>query len=358
MTAGSAFRPSHFDIAPAIGGPGGDFGFPGSTAFGGGSSVLTGGAGLGQEYLLSDSGALTAAHSASGHGGGAAGGSTSSTHSTPAPTSVGSAGGLRIDLIWDSSVAKAPAGFMQAIIAAAQEYSSMFSTNEQINIDVGYGEIAGTALASGALGESENYGYLVSYSTAVHDLEAAGDPASDFTASNEPSTGQVFVSSAEAKALGIVSANSTATDGYIGFSSQYPMDLATSGGVPSGDYDLMSIAEHEISEVMGRIGMEGASMSGVKTYTPLDLFNYASPGKLELSANGGYFSNNDGAANLGWYNDAAVNGGDIADWASSVLDNSYDAFTSPGSLDPVTGNDLLEVAALGYKLSPAGIANA
>ena len=68
---------------------------------------------------------------------------------------------------------------------------------------------------------------------------------------------------------------------------------------------------------MGRIGMERyAIINGQLTYTPLDLFSYQSGGVPALSANGGYFSVNDGRTNLGNYNDAAVIGGDIADWAS------------------------------------------
>ena len=82
----------------------------------------------------------------SSHHGSGAGGSTSSYgrygSSAPSPTLVGSAGGLGINLIWDSSVASAPAGFMQAAIAAAQLYTTEFSNPEVINIQVGYGEFS------------------------------------------------------------------------------------------------------------------------------------------------------------------------------------------------------------------------
>jgi hypothetical protein len=86
-------------------------------------------------------------------------------------------------LIWDSSVASAPSGWVQAIVSAAQYISSLFSTSEVINMDVGYGEIAGSSLASGALGESESYGYLTNFSTVTTALHADGY---SFTASNEP----------------------------------------------------------------------------------------------------------------------------------------------------------------------------
>jgi hypothetical protein len=59
-------------------------------------------------------------------------------------------------------------------------------------------------------------------------------------------------------------------------------------------------------------------MNGQATYTALDLFNFKSSGVLELSPNGGYFSVVDGAINMSRYNAASINGGDIADWASST----------------------------------------
>jgi hypothetical protein len=116
---------------------------------------------------------------------------------------------------------------------------------------------------------------------------------------------------------------------------------------------------------MGRLGFEGnAIVNGQPTYTPLDLFNYQSPGVLGLSANGGYFSVNDGLINLGNYNDAAVNGGDIADWASSTSItqsdtvgltrgsyDAYDAFTFPGDNGQVSLSDIIENAALGYRVN-------
>lgn len=123
-----------------------------------------------------------------------------------------------------------------------------------------------------------------------------------------------------------------------------------------------------MSEVMGRIGIEGQDVFGigVPTYTTLDLFNFSSPGALELSGNGGYFSLNDGLTGLGTFNDANLYGGDIADWAShsSVADShtiglvpgdqdSYDAFGRPGIKGALSVSDLLVDRSLGYSFTPA-----
>ncbi len=268
---------------------------------------------------------------------------------------VGTAGGLQIDLIWDSSVASAPAGFQQAIITAAQYLTSLSSTAAVLNIQIGYGEVGGTAMSSGALGESQSYGYLTSYATVVNALAHDNYPV--VTASNAPTGAQFFVTSAEAKAMGLISATSSSVDGFIGLSSSYPLDYSTSGApAGSSSYGAVGIAEHELSEVMGRIGMEGRIINGAPSYTPLDLFNYASAGRLELSGSGGYFSVNGGSTALGTYNNNTANGGDIADWASGygpVQNDAFNAYTAPGPTT-VSSADVQEIAALGYKLTPTG----
>lgn len=331
---------------------------------------------LGQEYLINDSGQVSPVYGAATHGN--TGSSSSASHSsTPAPTLVGSSSGLQIDLIWDSSVANAPSGFMQAIIDAAQYYTTLFSNHEVINIQVGWGEIAGSTLASNALGESESYGYLTNYSTVTNALAKDGY---SFAAHNEPTTSQFFVTSADAKSLGLISGTSSSVDGYIGFSTlsgtgyswNYNASVSASNtGTGTTQFDLEAVAMHEISEVMGRIGMEGATVNGKPTYTPLDLFNFASPGVLELSGNGGYFSTNNGTTNLGVFNNATAYGGDIADWASyssitqshtqglvSGDSDAYDAFLAPGYNGDVSQSDVLALAALGYTLTAAGVAAA
>ena len=332
---------------------------------------------LGQEYLVNDAGDVSPAYEATTHGALANLLTFLTNESPPAPTLVGSRGGLQIDLIWDSSVANAPRGFTQAITDAAEYYTKLFSNDEVINIQVGYGEIDGSRMAANALGESESYGYLTNYSTITDALAKDGY---GFSARNEPTGGQFFVTSADAKTLGMINPTSSAVDGYIGFSNLKGTgyswnETASVTGSTSGtgprQFDLEATAFHEISEVMGRIEMEGALVNGKPTYTPLDLFNYQSQGVLELSGNGGSFSVNNGATDLGTYNDASVNGGDIADWASvasptqsntlglpggvNVYD-AYDAFAFPGYNGDLSQSDILEDAALGYRLTPTGAA--
>jgi len=332
-------------------------------------------AALGQEYLMNDAGNVSPVSAASSHSGTSGSGTTSTTASLPAQTMVGNANGLRIDLIWDPSVASAPKGFMQAVIDAAEYYTTLFANKDVVNIEVAYGEIAGTPMAPGALGESESYGYLTNYQTVTAALSHDGFV---FSASNEPTNAQFFVTSAEAKALGLVDPAAN-LDGYVGFSNLtgtgYSWNTAanphgSNTGTGPTQFDLQGVALHEISEVMGRVGAEGTIINGQPTYTPLDLFNFSSPGVLSLSPNGGYFSVNDGATNLGTYDNAAATGGDIADWASISSPtqshtiglpggihayDAYDGFTFPGYNGDVSQSDVIEDAALGFKLTPAGL---
>ena len=143
-------------------------------------------------------------------------------------------------------------------------------------------------------------------------------------------------------------------DGFIGLiagsSLYYP---ANGGSIGSGQYDAVGAAAHEISEVMGRIGMEGQSLgSYTKVYTPLDLFRYTAQGALDVTPAAAYFSANGGATNLQNYNNPS-NGGDAADWATSpaTTKDAYDAFGTPGASENVTATDLLEVAVLGFHVA-------
>ena len=326
-----------------------------------------------QEYLLDVSGELSQVYAATAQSPAASSTITATAASPPAPTLVGSSTGLQFDLIWDSSVANAPHGFTQAIVEAAEQYSALFSNKAVIAINVGYGEIGGSSLPPSALGASASYGYLTDYNTVTSVLSGDGFA---FSATNEPTAGQFFITSADAKAMGLVDPVS-GLDGVIGFSNLsgtgYSWNTAAGrgAGIAASQFDLQAVAAHEISEIMGRIGFEGyAVINGEPTYTPLDLFNYQSPGVLELSANGGYFSVNNGRFNLGTYNNAAVNGGDIADWASNTSItqsgtlglrrgsyDAYDAYTFPGANGQVSLSDIIEDATLGYNLKlPANVA--
>jgi hypothetical protein len=254
-------------------------------------------------------------------------------------------------------VASAPAGFQTAVITAAQLYASDFSNREVINIHVGYGEVDGYTIGSGALAESMTYGYSENYATVAAALKSDSSSSSWQAAADSslPTTdptrgGTFFVPTAEAKALGQVSGTGGGVDGYIGLSSLYSFDYTPNTTPGPNQYDAVGAIEHELSEVMGRVGSVG-SVFGRNVYTPLDLFRYSSPGVRDLTAGPGYFSVNGGTQNLGTYNNPR-NGGDAADWIPTLAGDSYgDGY--PGHTAVVSPTDIIEDSVLGYKMTTA-----
>ena len=309
------------------------------------------------QYLLGDDGQLTLISAAKGGTHGPPGSSPPPPPSTGSQTStlVGAARGLQINLEWDTSVQSAAnwSDIESAVVSAAQIFTANFATHAVLNIAVGLGEVNGQSIGT-ALGESESLGYAVGYSTLTNALGAAdaglvssGLMAAGATTDAALAGKTFFVASAEAKALGLINATSTAIDGYIGLASGNV--LAFVGAPSASQYDAVGVAAHEISEVMGRIGIEGSGAHGY--YTPLDLFRFSAPNTPVLTASPGYFSMDLGSTALNTYNDPR-NGGDGTDWATSSgnATDAYDAFGNPGVTTTVTKTDMLEVAALGYQI--------
>jgi len=268
---------------------------------------------------------------------------------------------LSINISWDSSVQSAPVAFKADVIAAVNYYESMFSLPATLNLAVGYGEINGTALSANDLGESEGELLTMSYAQLVAALQANNSNATDASVlaslpKTSPVSGGYVITTAEAKALGLLAGANAALDGYVGFDISSAFSYNDSTGVTAGKYDFMSVALHEISEVMGRYVLAGATL-GTNThyYGILDLLHYAATDVHDFTqSTPGYFSANGGVTNLGNFNTIA--GGDPGDWASSVADNSYDAYSSSGTVNVVSNSDLTLMNAIGWDLNGPGIA--
>ncbi len=257
-------------------------------------------------------------------------------------------GGLKIDVSYDSSVADAPAGFKTTVAAAVSYLESLISTPITITIDVGYGEVGG-AMMSGSLGESTTTGIDASYQTLRNALLARTATSDEIAAaaslpSSDPTGGGTFyLSYAEAEALDLSSGpGAGAAVGAIGLSISLPFTYGTTNAVTPDTTHAFGVVEHEITEVMGRTDDLGAGGD----YTPLDLFRYTSPGERDLTPAAGYFSVN-GTDLLALFNDPS-NLGDAGDWASSVTNDSFDAFSLQGAVNPVTATDLKVLDVIGY----------
>jgi hypothetical protein len=264
---------------------------------------------------------------------------------------------MQINIIYDPSVANAPAGFTTAITDAANYLDKLFTSPISITINVGYGEVAGFQLASNALGESYYpVGEPETYSAVVSALKAENAPGASTLPSNSPFPANytLYLSPAEAKALGLpLSVPDGGVDGYVGFSS-VPNTFSYANGTapPANEYYFIGVVEHEITEIMGRVSLLADS---TPDYSVIDLFRYLSAGVRDIAAGGinitAYFSINNGLTNLGsWNNDP--NNGDLADWYPSGPapggNDAFNDYSNPGVMNIVSANDIVLMRALGW----------
>jgi hypothetical protein len=155
------------------------------------------------------------------------------------------------------------------------EFSSLYSDNVTLNFQINQ--------ASGVLGGSlfSTAYYRGSYASIRSALAAESLAASDAIAvANLPGAAPIgggptqwYVTSAQAKALGLLAANNAASDGTYTFGSDRGLfDFNRGDGITAGEYDFIGVTEHEFSELMGRISQL------TNGYTALDALRYTSPG--------------------------------------------------------------------------------
>src|SRR5262245_43415107 len=149
---------------------------------------------------------------------------------------------MQINVTFDQSVASLPTGFVTAVNYVVNYLDSTFTNPVTVNIHVGYGEVAGQSLGTGALGASLTYIDSLSYSQALAALKANQPSPTQQTAySTLPATsplpgGTLWMATAEEKALGLLAANDPSIDGYVGFSSVYPFSYGINSQPASGQY--------------------------------------------------------------------------------------------------------------------------
>ena len=170
-------------------------------------------------------------------------------------------------------------------------------------------------------------------------------------AADVPQGAQFWITNAEQKALRLLSATSAEVDGYIGLSNA--LNWAWNQNVVSGSTqsDAVGALEHEISEVMGRLGfLDNANAFVPPTpddYGPMDLYRFSSTGAREFTQGDGFFSLNDGATLLTPFNNPLNSNRQPSDWNQSVVEVLF-GDTDPGVNSVVTPTDLAVMQALGW----------
>ncbi|MEJ2647448.1 MAG: NF038122 family metalloprotease, partial [Sedimentisphaerales bacterium] len=191
-------------------------------------------------------------------------------------TALLSAQGLQFNLVAASGMSQQA---IDAFQQAADLLSAMFSDNIIVNIDIDF-----TSLSSGILGKSsftlqtnsysEIYDALIGDRTSINDNIAVSNlpTGSDLNVyinrtSNNPNGSEspipyvdndsdannstICITTANAKALGLLSADSSNVNATITFNSQFNWDFDRSDGIAAGSYDFVGAAIHEIGHALG-----------------------------------------------------------------------------------------------------------
>ena len=243
---------------------------------------------------------------------------------------------------------------------AAGEYESLFNQHNNVNVNIQVN--AGT---TGLGSSSTPILGILTYSRVRTDLiteyaaapsaartTASGSGGSIFTTTDPSTTGRYFIARSEAKALGLI-ANDAANDGTFTYNSTLSYTFDPNNRQVAGEFDFIGVAEHEISEIMGRIPGLGGNIGGSAGFLPYDLFRYTGNNTRGITNTGGgnYFSIDNGATNLHGYNNANLNGGNPQDWDASVLSDPYDAFTGTNQGHSISAVDIELVNVLGWDLA-------
>ena len=304
------------------------------------------------------------------------------------------------DIAGAAPTAQARAGFQ----AAADFWSSKFSDNITVNLDIGF-----TTLGAGILGssgsENEVYSYSQFRNAIASDITSADDatfsaglpggssfnPYINRTSNNPNGSGsatgyldndgdanntQVRINRATAKALGLLSGVTALADASITFSSLFSFDFDRTNGITAGTFDFVGVAIHEIGHALGFVsGVDildiNSPPANVNGPFADDLFNYVSP--LDFTR----FSalSQTAGADLDWTADSRAKYFSLDGGTTSVLDNAWslgknfgdgqqashwkdnggigimDPTFASGELGVVSSLDLRALDAIGFNLS-------
>jgi uncharacterized protein DUF4214 len=245
---------------------------------------------------------------------------------------------MNLNVIYDAAAMAAPQSFRDGIATAVGLLNAAIRDNITVNITVGYGEIGGQALPNQNTSEgSAGGGFFESYSSLRAQLASHATSADDLSSvaalpitTSLQGRSSFTIGTAQAKALGVISANATAVDGQIGIGRNFTGSVLIAGAL------------HEFTHAMGRINGFG-----------LDLFRYSSPGNhvfgFAIPAPRAYFSADGGVSDLADFGINSDPGDFLNPPASSLSPN--DPFNEiVGTTAVLTPLDLRVMDVLGFNV--------
>jgi hypothetical protein len=261
-----------------------------------------------------------------------------------------------INITYDPSVVGAPAGFQTTVDAVAALYENHFTDNLTLNITVVYGVLGPNGLGQSQPGSLTQISYTNLVTDVANDATTANDTAAAL-ASTDPISGThtYWMNRGEQKSLGVLSGTDTGSDGTVTFSNAAgTFDYDRTDGIGSSLYDFFGVVAHEFSEIMGRNLLTAGTITssdGTTTFTNsnylFDLYHYSAAGTRSfVGTSAGYFSIDNGTANLGDFN--TNSGGDFGDWSSAVGNDAQRAFSNSGVINPITSRDYTALDILGW----------
>jgi hypothetical protein len=235
------------------------------------------------------------------------------------------------------------------------EYEHLYTNNITLNISFQMGN-TGLGESNSTVEGSFTYAQIKA-ALAAEALANPGDSIKQTVVANLPATNPAptnnyWLSTADAKALGLD--NYGGSDGAVTFSNAVSYTYDPNNRGVAGEYDFIGVAEHEISEVMGRIPGLGSDYGNGASYDLNDLYRFTN-GVRNFTVDqsdppGVYLSINGGSTNVvNFYSQ----GDDNDDYRGDNPTDPYNQFAGEGQAHALTTADMINMDAIGYNLAQA-----